>query len=206
MGKVPKKAFLIEDIKKPVILDEVVGQYGYVGESQYDKEGGLNKANIDRINTIRAQRQGAWATTGNALAQTALGIPLGILENAGYLAELPEAIGGKNPDYTNELVEAMVAGREEVSKKFPMYREDPGATWDISDSAWWIQNGQGLTESIGEFFATGAGVGGGLGKGAKALNSVIKSQLLQKGIQGAATLGTAGTLAYTEGAMSGARI
>lgn len=150
-------------------------------------------------------------------------IGLGIAENVGYLGDL--AFDWDERDYTNGLVDWAIKNRQALNNpdnsvigsilgKGEAYRKDPSANWDLGDSAWWFNNGSQLAESIGEFLVTGAGVGKGLSALARGLASksgLITSNAsaiagITKGSQALAQLGTAGVLAYTEGAMSGARV
>ncbi len=176
-----------------------------LGTSQYDYD---LIPQVDQY-TNRAYNQGHWARLRNQTVKTPIGIGLGILENAGYLGELVSYLDPEQTkDYSNALTEWAIGRRQDVDKALPNYirqRELTGIK-TLSDPTWWFEYGQGLSESVGEFLVTGATVGGALGKGAKALNSIIGSKLLQAGVTGAAQLGTSASLAYTEGAMSGARI
>ena len=150
-------------------------------------------------------------STGEQLSNSAIkmlpAVGLGILENAGYLLEVPNALFGERKDFTNGLVEFAKRNRQSLEEALPVFRENPEEVFDLTDNAWWVQHGSGLVESIGEFLATGVGVGSALGKGAtttaRALNLGAKaSGALQSGAQ----VLTSASLAYTEGAMSGAEI
>ena len=149
-------------------------------------------------------------STGEQLANSAIrflpAVGLGIIENAGYLLEIPNALGDTK-DFINPITEFATKNREKLEGAFPILRENPNQTFDLTDNAFWIQHGAGLFESIGEFLVTGAGVGKALGAGAKGLNQLLnlghKGQVVTQGLaQGL----TAASLAYVEGAMSGARI
>jgi hypothetical protein len=151
----------------------------------------------------RAYNQPVLDQLANAAAKTLPGVALGIVENFGYLGELLS----RDQDYNNAFTEIARNSRDWLENKLPVYRENPNEVFDLGNSAWWINHGQGLVESVGEFLVTGAGVGKGLSTGAKALGKVLKTgELGNKVLQGAAQLGTASSLAYTEGAMSGARV
>jgi hypothetical protein len=116
---------------------------------------------------------------------------------------------GDDRDYSNSWTEAGKGVKDWWRNNIggEVYRENPNAVWDPGDSAWWISHGEGLVESIGEFAITGMGVGSLLGKGAAALSNTMKAGAgTTKFLTGAAQVGTAGTLAYTEGAMSGAQV
>ncbi len=172
---------------------------GFQGDSDYDQNLGYSV----NQNKLRARNQPVTDQLANAAAKTIPGIGLGILENAGYLAELLS----NDQDYNNTLTEITRNSRDWIENKLPVYKENPDQVFDVKDPAWWINHGQGLVESVGEFLVTGAGVGGALSKGAKAFTTAIKGgELAAKLGQGAAQLGTASGLAYTEGAMSGAQI
>jgi len=172
---------------------------GFEGDSDYDENLGYS---VDQ-QKLRGRNQPALDQLANAAVKTLPGIGLGIVENAGYLAEL---LSG-DQDYDNTLTKIARNSRDWIENKLPVYREEPNEVFDTKDPAWWINHGQGLVESVGEFLVTGAGVGGVLSKGAKAFTTAIKGgELAAKLGQGAAQLGTASGLAYTEGAMSGAQV
>lgn len=150
-------------------------------------------------------------STGEQLSNTAIrllpAVGLGLIENAGYLLEVPDALAGDRKDYTNGLVEFAKKHRESLEETFPIFRENPNEVFDLTDNAWWIQHGAGLVESIGEFLVTGAGVGSVLGKGASAVSKGLNlGTRTAQALQGTAQGLTAASLAYTEGAMSGAQI
>lgn len=154
------------------------------------------------LNYQRAVNQSNVEQTINAVPQIIGGVLLGVPENVGYLLELASPLWEDKSDYTNILTEFAQAGREKLNEIAPIYRES-NDTIDADDYAWWVQNGVGLLESIGEFAITGAGVGGALMKGAKAISKTQQvGNIASKAAQGL----TAATLAYTEGAMSGAQV
>lgn len=179
-----------------------------------DTEGSINEFGTQPIPTggfealrrQRAENQSTGRQIANASGQLIPAIALGIAENAGYLLDLPQSLFGDQKDYTNDIVEWSKARREDLSEALPIYRENPDQVWDMSDPAWWINNGLGLAESIGEFLVTGAGVGGALSKSAKLAQVISTSQKVGRVAQLGAQSLTAATLAYTEGAMSGSEI
>lgn len=139
-------------------------------------------------------------------------IALGVVESVGYLGELPGAIIGYDRDFTNSLTEFAKQGKGMFGE---VYRDQPNEVFDLSDPAWWFQNGSGLVESIGQFAITGFGVGSALGKSGRFLAGALKlgEKGTKLGIGAAKTVGqlapqalTSATLAYTEGAMSGAEV
>lgn len=174
----------------------------FQGDSKYDQNigYGINQKNL------RARNQPVSDQIANAAIKTLPGVGLGILENAGYLGELVFD-WDNNKEYSNIFTDLAKAGRDKLEQNLPVHRENPEQVFDLKDPAWWINNGQGLVESIGEFLVTGAGVGSALSKGAKALTTTLKAgELTGKVLQGAAQLSTASSLAYVEGAMSGAQV
>jgi hypothetical protein len=190
-----------QDVDPLLATSEKVGNTQSIYEkTQYDK--GYLPAYGD-LDGYKARQQPAIDQLANAAIKTLPGVALGIVENAGYLAELLS----NDQDYNNSLTEVARNSRDWLENKLPTYRENPNEVFDLKDPAWWISHGQGLVESVGEFLVTGAGVGSTLSKGAKGLTTALKAG--EKGVklgQGVAQLGTASGLAYTEGAMSGARI
>lgn len=178
-------------------------QEGFEGDSQYDS--GLAYS-VDQ-NALRARNQPWTDQVGNSLVKAVPGTALKILENAGDLGELVFD-WDKDKEYTNVFTELAKAGQEKLNEKFHTYQETPSNQFaSPADSGWWFNMGDGLIQSVGAFWATGAGVGGTLSKGAKALNAAIKGgELGAKITQGAAQLGTASSLAYTEGIQSAAQV
>lgn len=155
---------------------------------------------------VLAKDQTTGEQIGRTIGNLIPNIGLGLIETVGYLGELPGAIIGSDRDFSNSLTEFAKAGKNQLFGE--TYREQPSETFDFSDSAWWLQNGAGLVESIGQFAITGFGVGSVLGKAGSALANSLK--LGQTGTRITAglipQLSTAATLAYAEGAMSGADV
>ena len=148
---------------------------------------------------------------GYAVPRTVGKVGLGLVELGGILGgaifeDIPNLISGDAADFNNAFTEWAQERQKELTGALPIYRRDPNSVFDIGDSAWWITHGEGLVSSIGQFAATGFGVGSVLGKGASLLSKAIGGARAARFGQAAATLGTAGTLAYTEGAMSGAQV
>jgi hypothetical protein len=170
---------------------------------------GLNKQSYNAPTTLQglnkrlADNQG-WAGT---MSRTTLNmfpnIASQVLENAGGLYSLI-AEWGDERDYTNGLVEWAKKNRNPFGE---IYRQDPNAVIDLDDPAWWFEQGGGLLESVGAFALTGAGVGGALSKGSSALaKSINASAKVTRGLGAGSAVGTSASLAYTEGAMSGATV
>jgi hypothetical protein len=165
------------------------------------------------LNKERARNQSGTEQGLRTATKLIPNIALGIVENIGYLGELPMVAAGET-DFSNALTEWAQQGKKGLKDALPVYRENPNQVFDVSDPAWWYENGSGLVESIAQFYVTGAGVGTLLGKGASATTK-LASNILQsgkaidaigKGSSIAAQGLTAATLAYTEGAISGNQI
>jgi hypothetical protein len=139
----------------------------FQGDSQYD----TNLAYGVDQGKLRARNQPWYDSWANQVTKTVPGVALGIVENIGYLGELFD----DTHDYNNAITEFAKRNRQSLNEALPNYRENPDQVFDLGDSAWWLEHGQGLVESVGEFLVTGAGVGGALGKSAKGLASVIKA-------------------------------
>jgi len=150
---------------------------------------------------LRAQNQGLLEQTGSAIVQTVGGIGLGLIENMGRLGTLLYDDG----DYENSLTRFAEGAREGLTDfAGEIYRERPNAASDISDPTWWLQLGQGLFESIGEFAATAVIPGAIFGRGAKLANALTATSA--NAARAGAAIATSGSLAYVEGAMSGAQV
>jgi hypothetical protein len=157
------------------------------------------------LDYTRATNQNIGEQLGHATVQLLGGIPLGVIENAGYLIDVAaqwNTITGEGDTYKNALTEWATKNRKALSDTMPIYKENPNAVF-ANDSGWWIEAGLGLLESIAEFGATGIGLGKLYGSGIKALGtSIVNTRALETGAQ----ILTAAQLSYTEGAMSGARV
>lgn len=151
--------------------------------------------------------EAGWRRTKNLLPN----IALGLVETAGQLGEIPDFITG-DADFSNSLTEWAKANKNPLGET---YRSDRSDNFDYSDPVWWMDNAAGLVESIGQFALTGLGVGSMVGKGANAFANAMKigQQGTKLGQLGATAItkafpnvATSATLAYTEGAMSGAEV
>jgi len=204
----PKRPITIDDIKPGLVGANI--NYSDVGPqgagTQYSP---LEEHDIGLVqgvdqNRNRAINQSTLEQGAKTVGNLAPNVALGILENVGYLAELPGALAGNDTDYSNALTEW---AKEQRSPFGDIYRENPNKLIDLGDPAFWFETGGGLVESIGEFLVTGYGVGSVLGKGSSALAQALKAGAAgTKALSGAAQLATAGTLSYVEGAMSGAQV
>ena len=190
---------------------------GYIPQDQM-----FGKADLQRI---RAVNQGTAEQLWNGVKQTVGKIPIGLVEQIGYLAEgakygvqaMTGNLDASQMDFNNGLTEWAKSLKQDITDAAPIYRENPNEVFDVTDPAWWIEHGSGLAESVGEFFALGYGVGAITKAGTAALTQgFIKSAQFLKyaklgklGAQLANTMNTvvpSVALAYAEGAMSGATV
>src|SRR4030042_676722 len=68
-----------------------------------------------------------------------------------------EDYANSNDEVGNWLTSLTESWKQETNEEFPIYRETPGKTFDVSDSGWWIENGSSLVNSVGGF-AIGGGI------------------------------------------------
>jgi len=183
----------------------------YVG---YLKEG-LSEAPGRNPELERGAAQGNWEKLGNGLAHTLVKSGTQLIDMAGGLQSLLFE-WGDDLDYKNGFTQVADEINGWMDKHAPMYRSTEG-TFGLGDLSWWMQNGSGLVSSMAGFAVGGAGI-------AKTLGALGKLGKVGAGVEwmaGVATqdarmaklianLGeeavTAGTLAYSEGAMSGRRV
>ena len=72
-------------------------------------------------------------------------------------------------------LKTMKSGKEAVDEALPIYRTDPGETFDVGDSGWWFQQAEGLLQSGIEFGVTGAITGGVTNAAGKVLSGLSKT-------------------------------
>jgi exodeoxyribonuclease-5 len=181
----------------PTYLDDVSN---YLGEGE---SGEFFMPEQHEINQRIAENQTWGSELGRSVGNLIPNIASGIAEGAGLLGALIFE-WGDDRDYKNSLTEWAKENRNPFGE---LYRQDPNAVIDTGDSAWWFEQGFGLLESIGEFYALGAGTGWALGKASSGLAKAIgASARVEQGLNAAGVVANASTLAYTEGAMSGATV
>src|SRR6056297_2640090 len=156
------------------------------GKSTYYEDTGLWKHAYDDptrsvfndradIDAARARNQGFFSELLTVGANLIADIPMGIVQNVGHIGAgigggVGELLGVVDPGTTMEMQKDIQETFEAVHNPFgKLHRANPNATWDLGDSAWYMQQFSGLLESIGEFAVTGAGVGKLLGSGFRAM-------------------------------------
>jgi hypothetical protein len=189
----------IKDIVRP---RDVSGE-GIYGGQQYR---GLNQDEFDfslKINAdnekLRAQDQGFMESLGLRLGNFVPNVLTGMGEMLGYAGALVTE-SGKERDYSNEFTKLMQSMKNPLGE---VYRENPDQVFDLTDSAWWLNNLGDLAESATQFAIPASGIGKAFGALAKAASIGKKSGIALNAL---ARTGTAASLAFTEGAMSGYRI
>lgn len=149
---------------------------------------------------LRAQDQGWFKQLGKTVGNTIVNIPLDVIQALGYTGTL---IDGKH-DYTNGLVDVTEAWKNPFGE---VYREHGDQTFDLADSAWWLNNVGGLTEGIAQFAIPGEAEAAGIGAATKALASGLK--LGKTAIEGMMTAGhvlSSAHMAYLMAASSGRQV
>lgn len=114
---------------------------------------------------MRARNQNSWGKVANNALQFVPNVAFEVLDQVGNIFNVDNykaALGAGESDYTNWLSSLAQAGKEKVSEIAPVYT-NPGT------ADWWIDNIFSVGESVTSFFATGAGTGSVLGKGAQML-------------------------------------
>jgi len=169
-------------------------------DTKYD-EGYLTTAGD--INTYKARNQPKLDQFGNSLAKILPGSALAVVESVGDLGELFD--NQKNKDYDNIFTEFAREGKKQLNEVNTTYQEgDPTKFPSPHDSGWWFNWGDGIAQSLGGFYAVGAGLGSSLSLGAKAITGALKTGEIATRIgQGVAQLTTATALSYTEGVQIG---
>jgi len=173
----------------------------FKGGSQYDE--GLN-SDSEQYKT-RAAGQGLMDELGNVTARTVKVLP-GIASTVGTLADL-ENVGGVlgivETDYNNWLTKWAEGVKQNVDEALPLYRENPNKTTDVQDSAWWLENIDGIKNSVIEFGITGLGVGAGTSAIAKGLQAKKLLNGLGTAIEKGNQFTTALALTHAEGVITG---
>lgn len=183
---------------------QVIGEHSRYDPNYYIPIGGLS---AQEIQGARAENQGFLMELGTAAANLVPNTALSIVESTAHLVDIEDwsnMIQGNSANYGNVLTRWASKNKNVFGE---VYRKNPQEGFDIMDSAWWVSNGAGLVESVAAFGITGFGVGSVLGKTASALSKSLNAYGKAKmGLDMAAKMGTAGTLAFTEGAMTGAQV
>lgn len=96
----------------------------------------------EELNRERAENQSVMEQTGRFLGQ-AVGseVVLGTLRGFSDLVDAAgRLVGVADDDYTNPVSEQLAQMQDAVRERFEIYRKDPNATFDVSDTGWWLGN------------------------------------------------------------------
>ena len=107
-----------------------------------------------------------------------------------FQAIIDEAKGG-DADLNNAMMELGNSIENYGKQKAPIYREHPNESWDVSDLAWWTQNGVSVASSFG-LMVPGLTAGYLVGKGLSAVGKLARiANIAGKGTKFTEALGTA---------------
>ena len=133
-----------------------------VGTQNYE---GAHNWSFDNIDLDRAQRQAGWQQGLNAVGRTLINGTLDIFGNTAAILDVEDYFN-QDLEVGNVFTRAVEDAKQAVNKALPIHRENPGKTFDLSDPAYWWENGSSLGASMLGFAATG----GLLAKGLQAIN------------------------------------
>ena len=155
---------------------------------------------------IIADRQTLDEELGNAALRFAPKVGLQILETVGNIADLGTwagSMGVADDNFQSWLTSWAKDKQQEVNEALPLFRKSE-KVFDPSDSAWWVENGSSLLESVAAFGLTGLGMGAGIKAGIKGLAASAPwlSGALETSGQALSTL----ALTHAEGVMTGADV
>ena len=195
INRVAQTGFALDYVPKVTFRDVTdVGAY-----SRY----GAAVTPYNDYNRDRAELQTRTQQTFNALKQMGTTVAGEAISGVGSIGGIIEAMvdetRGENADFNNALMEWGQKIQDYGAAKAPIYRENPNASFDVGDFAWWAQNGVSVASSLGLLIPgyVGAELAGklvsGIGKFSRAANITGKgnklSQLLGRALAGAGELG-----------------
>lgn len=179
-------------------------EVSHLDSSYYKYLGDRGVHVYEDINRQRAMEQSGWAMTGKALWNIVPETVGGLVEMVGTLGSLVTE-WGDDRDYTNDVTRAGQWIKNTLGAE--IYAKNPGAeTFDFGDLASYLNTGSSLVGSMASFALGGAGVAKLAATGLAGLRSITASRALLAGARGFAHTATASTLAYAEGALSGAQV
>lgn len=163
--------------KTRIYNDPTYERYGVIPNT-YNTEEELNKA--------RAKNQLGWEQFGNFLVQ-AVGseIALGTLRGFSDIADAAINLFNEKNDYTNPLSSALEEAQDNLKKQFEIYRENPNASFDMTDSGWWWDNMVSTATTV-SLLLPSLGTTKGLsllGKGIKAAGTIERVNNAGKTVQ-----------------------
>lgn len=118
----------------------------------------LSPYNIGDLDYERAISQSTGSQLANGVGRIVLNTLPGIVSNFASMLDVEDYFN-QDAEVGNAITNAVDEWKQGVSEALPIYREQPGKSFDLGDSGWWVENGASLVGSIAEFAATGAGLG-----------------------------------------------
>jgi len=157
---------------------------------------------------IKAVNQGFLSSMGNAVAQTAVGIPLEIAEGIGYLGvgDIMDKVAKTEQDFGNSFSNKMREWNEQFKQNgAPVYTTPDDQGFKPWDYKWWATNAPSIASAISLLIpATGAVKGiGKLGKAIGGLNAAKKLGITTEALNLGETIAMAGVSRHMEGMMEG---
>jgi hypothetical protein len=171
---------------------------------------------------MRAVNQSHWSQAGGMLNKAIMGEILGgTIESLGAIPAYIEAkLNGDEADFSNGLTEFGQSIKDWASEATPIYRENPNASFDLGDPAWWFDNIPSVVSSVAMMLP---GWGTGLLaekmiaralKGLASMNKIAKTAKAAEEVIGAARslstmekmLANAGKYSTTLGGVMGATV
>lgn len=106
------------------------------------------------LESYAADRQGTFASIGNAITQGVLGEIVGLgIEGIGSVGELAQLmldpIYKYDNDFNNIVMELGSSIREEVKEQFPIYRQNRDEHFDWDDWNWWMEGLVSVASTVG---------------------------------------------------------
>lgn len=156
---------------------------------------------------IIADRQTLDEELGNAALRFVPKVGLQILETVGNISNLTAwgaAMNVVDSNFQWWLTSWAKDKQQEINEALPLFRKNESKQFDPTDSAWWVENGSGLLESVTSFALTGLGMGAGLKLGVKSLAASAPwlAGALESSSQALSTI----ALTHAEGVMTGADV
>ncbi len=166
-------------------------------------------ASVSSLDRQRANEQGNLEQFKNALTRISLNVLPEVVSQLSNIVDI-EDYNNSNAEIGNWMSNYMKTIQQDVDEANPIYRENPDKPLDVTDGAWWFENGANLVTSAAGFVATGyiaggltAGAVNKVGQGMKWAKSLGQFSQLSAGEQqlarGASTLINAYTLNQAEG-------
>lgn len=160
---------------------------------------------------VKAVNQGFWDSMGNALVQTAAGIPLEVAEGIGYLGvgNLVDKVRGSEEEFGNSFSNKMREWNEQLKQEgLPVYTTPDSEGFKPGDYKWWAANAPSIASAI-SLAIPAAGIVRGLGKLGKVvggLNLAKKLGITTAALEAGETIGMAALSRHMESMMEGMEV